>query len=143
MLTFVSRCVAVAALAMAAAGCSSSPTSPSNNAPFSQTDLRVGTGAAAANGGNLTVNYTGWLFDASKPGNKGLQFDSSVGRTPFTFTLGSGQVITGWEQGVPGMMEGGVRRLVVPPSLAYGSTRSGPIPAYSTLVFDIELLTVQ
>jgi FKBP-type peptidyl-prolyl cis-trans isomerase len=71
-----------------------------------------------------------------------VQFDSSVGQTPFTFTLGAGQVIAGWEQGVQGMKVGGVRRLVVPPSLAYGQSRYGPIPPNATLVFEIELLEV-
>ena len=125
----------------AAIGCADS-TSPSGPA-YSQTDLRVGTGAAAASGKNVAVNYTGWLYDASKPDFKGLQFDTSVGKTAFSFTLGAGQVIDGWEQGVPGMLVGGVRRLVIPPTLAYGATRSGPIPPNTTLVFDIELLSVQ
>ena len=124
-------------------GCSSSPSSPSNDPPFSQTDLRVGTGAVAAAGQTLTVNYTGWFYDASKPDQKGLSFDSSVGKAPFTFTLGAEQVIKGWDQGLPGMKVGGLRRLVIPPSLAYGSTRSGSIPANTTLLFEIELLDAQ
>lgn len=131
----------LAALAGASAACVGS-TSPTG-AAFSQTDLRFGTGATAANGNTLSVNYTGWLYDPSKPDLKGLQFDTSVNTTPFSFSLGSGQVIAGWDQGVAGMRVGGLRRLVVPPSLAYGTTRSGPIPANSTLVFDIELLSVQ
>lgn len=134
---------APAALALILAGCGESPTAPSSYAPYSQTDLRVGTGASAAIGNTVTVNYTGWLYDASKPDQKGLQFDSSVGTTPFTFTLGAGRVINGWEQGVPGMNTGGLRRLVVPPSLAYGAGRNGIIPPYATLVFEIELLEVQ
>ena len=129
--------------AATAAGCTGSATSPSNFAPFSQTDVRLGTGATAATGATLSMNYTGWLYDASRPEQKGLQFDSSIGRTPFTFTLGTGQVISGWDQGVPGMNVGGLRRLVIPPSLAYGSSRNGPIPANATLVFDIELVDVQ
>jgi FKBP-type peptidyl-prolyl cis-trans isomerase FkpA len=90
----------------------------------------------------VTVNYTGWLYDATKTDNKGPQFDSSVGRTPFQFTLGTGQVIRGWDQGIPGMKVGGRRRLVIPPSLAYGSTRSGPIPPNATLVFDVEMVSI-
>jgi FKBP-type peptidyl-prolyl cis-trans isomerase FkpA len=125
------------------AGCAGSPTSPSEYAPFSQTDLRVGTGATAANGGLLTMNYTGWLYDSTRPDQKGLQFDSSIGRTAFTFTLGSGQVIDGWDQGVAGMKVGGLRRLVIPPLLAYRGTRNGPIPPNATLVFEIELLDAQ
>ena len=131
-------CVAL----VAAAACGSSPTSPST-APFSQTDVRVGTGADAAAGSVVTVNYTGWLYDASKTNGKGLQFDTSVGGTPFSFTLGFGQVITGWDRGLPGMKVGGLRRLVIPPSLGYGAVRYGPIPPDATLVFEIELVDVQ
>ena len=134
---------ALMALSAASVGCTSSSTSPSNSPAFSQTDVRAGTGTAAANGKALTVNYTGWLYDASKSDLKGLQFDSSVGKTPFTFTLGAGQVIAGWDQGLVGMQVGGLRRLVIPPSLAYGATRFGSIPPNATLVFEIELLAVQ
>ena len=125
------------------AGCSESPAGPSNNAAYSQTDLRLGTGTDAASGKVLTVNYTGWFYNTAQPDNKGVQFDSSVGQTPFTFTLGIGAVIAGWDQGLLGMKVGGIRRLVVPPSLAYGGFRSGPIPPNATLLFDIELLDVQ
>lgn len=111
--------------------------------PFSMTDIQAGAGAEAANGNSVTVNYTGWLYDGSKPDQKGTQFDSSVGRGPFTFRLGGGQVIQGWDQGVAGMKVGGRRRLVIPPGLGYGSRANGPIPANSTLVFDVELLDVK
>jgi FKBP-type peptidyl-prolyl cis-trans isomerase FkpA len=131
-----------AALAGASAACVGS-TSPTAGAPFSQTDLRLGTGATAASGNTLSVNYTGWLYDPSKADLKGLQFDTTVGTTAFSFSLGANQVIAGWDQGLVGMRIGGLRRLVVPPSLAYGTSRSGAIPANATLVFDIELLTVQ
>ena len=137
------RFIVLAGLIALSLGCSSSPTGPSNDAPFSQTDLRVGTGAVAAAGQTLTVNYTGWFYDASKPDQKGVSFDSTVGKSPFTFTLGAQQVIKGWDQGLPGMQVGGLRRLVIPPSLAYGSTRSGSIPPNSTLLFEIELLDAQ
>src|SRR5262245_46649476 len=130
-------------LAVVVLGCTDAPASPTANVPFSQTDLRVGTGADAATGGLLSVNYTGWLYDPSKTDHKGLMFDTSIGRTPFSFTLGAGQVIQGWDQGVAGMKVGGIRQLVIPPSLAYGSTRSGPIPPNATLLFEIELLGVQ
>jgi len=133
----------VSGLIALSVGCSSSPTGPSNTPPFSQTDLRVGTGTVAAAGQTLTVNYTGWFYDASQPDKKGLSFDSTVGKAPFTFTLGAEQVIKGWDQGLPGMQVGGLRRLVIPPSLAYGSTRSGSIPPNTTLLFDIELLDAQ
>ena len=136
--TSVAVCVVVGA---ALAGCGSSPTEPSS-APFSQTDVRAGTGADAVAGKAVTVHYTGWLYDASKTDNKGVQFETSVGGTPFSFTLGLGQVISGWDRGVAGMKVGGVRRLVIPPSLAYGSVRNGPIPPDATLIFEIELLEV-
>jgi FKBP-type peptidyl-prolyl cis-trans isomerase FkpA len=129
---------AVAALSIAA--CGPTPTTPSVGAPYSQTDLRVGTGAEAVAGKVVSVNYTGWLHDSTKTDQKGLQFDSSVGGTPLTFTLGAGQVIDGFDQGTAGMKVGGARRLVVPPSLGYGGVRNGSIPAFSTLVFDVELI---
>ena len=135
---FVIVCLALSA---ALAGCGSSPTSPTS-APFSQTDLRVGSGADAAAGKVVTVHYTGWLYDGSKNDGKGVQFETSVGGTPFSFTLGFGQVIAGWDQGLPGMKVGGLRRLVIPPSLAYGSVRNGPIPPNATLIFEVELVDV-
>jgi FKBP-type peptidyl-prolyl cis-trans isomerase FkpA len=135
--------ILVATMTMFTSGCTDAPSSPTITAPFAQTDLFVGTGADALTGNTLTVDYTGWLYDASKADQKGLQFDSSVGRTPFTFTLGTGQVIKGWDQGIPGMRIGGRRRLVIPPSLAYGETRSGPIPPNATLLFDITLISIQ
>ena len=91
----------------------------------------------------VTVNYTGWLYDESRPDQKGAQFDTSIGRDVFSFTLGIGQVIAGWDQGVPGMRVEGVRRLVIPPSLAYGNFRNGPIPPNAALVFEIEMLGVR
>ena len=136
------RLFGVGAIATLAACGSSSSTSPSPS--FSQSDLRVGTGAEATAGKRLTVNYTGWLYDASRAENKGQQFDTSVGRQPFVFTLGAGQVIRGWDQGFTGMRVGGMRRLVVPPELGYGSAGAGGvIPPNATLVFDVELLDVQ
>ena len=138
---FLIACVCVAAAT--AAGCGDSPTTPSSSAPFSQTDVRAGTGADAASGKVLTVHYTGWLYDASKTDGKGLQFETSVGGSPFMFSLGFGQVIPGWDQGLPGMKVGGLRRLVIPPSLAYGAVRNGPIPPNASLVFEIELIEVQ
>lgn len=142
---FLVRVFLLAALATAGCGGYDSPSSPSSsaNVPFSSTDLRVGTGAEATNGRSLTVNYTGWLYSAGANDNKGTQFDSNAGRGPFPFQLGVRAVIAGWDQGVLGMRVGGQRRLVIPPSLGYGSVANGPIPANSTLVFDVELLSVQ
>lgn len=129
------------AAALVAVACGS-PTSPSSvsGVAFSQTDLVTGTGTVAASGNRVTVAYTGWLYDSSKTDNKGTAFDSG---TAFTFTVGAGQVIAGWDQGVPGMRVGGQRRLVIPANLAYGNRSVGPIPANSTLVFDITLTSVQ
>jgi len=138
----VKTVVAAAGLLFLAA-CGSSPTSPAVNVPYSQTDLRAGTGDTATAGKRVTVNYTGWLYDASKTDQKGTQFDTSTGRGAFTFTLGAREVIAGWDQGVAGMRVGGLRRLVIPPSLGYGAQTNGPIPANSTLVFDVELVSVQ
>ena len=135
--------LALALLALVAAGCKNDMTAPSANVPYSQTDLRVGTGTEATNNRTVTVNYTGWLYSATATDNKGTQFDTSIGRTPFSFVLGTGDVIAGWHRGVPGMRVGGLRRLVIPPELAYGSQGRSPIPPNATLVFDIELLNVQ
>jgi FKBP-type peptidyl-prolyl cis-trans isomerase FkpA len=124
---------------------SSSPTAPSTpGAPFSQTDLRVGTGPEATTGRTLAVNYSGWLYAPAQPESKGQQFDTSIGRGPFPFQLGAGQVIRGWDQGIVGMRVGGLRRLVIPPELAYGAPGRAPsIPPNATLVFDVELVAVQ
>jgi FKBP-type peptidyl-prolyl cis-trans isomerase FkpA len=89
------------------------------------------------------VEYTGWFFDASQTDSKGVQFDSSTGTEPFVFTLGAGQVISGWDEGLVGMRVGGLRRLIIPPSLAYGETRRGPIPPNATLLFEVDLTAVQ
>ena len=130
----------VIALSAAACGGSSESTTPTPpTAPFSSTDLREGTGTAATQGRTVTVSYTGWLFDPSKPESKGTQFDSQA---TFTFQLGVGRVIAGWEQGIPGMKTGGQRRLIIPPNLGYGSQMVGSIPPNSTLVFDVMLLNV-
>jgi FKBP-type peptidyl-prolyl cis-trans isomerase FkpA len=142
---FASRLVAPAACALllaGVAGCGSTTTGPSSTAPFSQVDLRIGTGAEAATGNFLTVNYTGWLYDPTRADLKGLQFDTSLGKDPFTFTLGGQQVIQGWDQGLVGMKVGGIRKLVIPPSLAYGGTRNNSIPPFATLVFEVELLDI-
>ena len=101
-------------------------------------DMEVGTGIEAANGDRVTVHYTGWLIDGTK-------FDSSIDRgQPFVFSLGAGQVIQGWDRGVRGMQVGGVRRLTIPPELAYGDrpVGGGLIPANSTLVFEVKLLEI-
>ncbi len=100
-------------------------------------DLVEGTGAAAKSGDNVTVHYTGWLTDGTK-------FDSSVDSgQPFQFPLGAGRVIAGWDQGVEGMKVGGKRKLTIPPSLGYGEQGAGGvIPPNATLVFEVELISV-
>jgi FKBP-type peptidyl-prolyl cis-trans isomerase len=99
-------------------------------------DLVVGTGATAVPGDTVTVHYLGMFPNGQK-------FDSSHDRNqPFSFRIGAGQVIAGWEQGVPGMRVGGKRRLTIPPDLAYGSRGQGVIPPNATLVFEIDLLSI-
>ncbi|MCX7928338.1 MAG: FKBP-type peptidyl-prolyl cis-trans isomerase [Patescibacteria group bacterium] len=100
-------------------------------------DLVIGTGKEAQNGKKVSVNYKGTLTN-------GVQFDNSYDRgRPFTFTLGVGEVIKGWDQGIVGMKVGGKRKLTIPPSLAYGSKNLGTIPPHSTLIFEVELLEVK
>jgi len=154
--------VGMALLAVAfATGCAAQPESPATPEPQSQPpaeeqpapseapvgeadvtelkieDLTPGTGAEAKKGDAVTVHYTGWLTDGTK-------FDSSVDSgQPFTFVIGQGDVITGWDEGVAGMKVGGKRKLVIPPQMGYGAQGAGGvIPPNATLVFEIELLEV-
>ena len=102
-------------------------------------DIRVGNGEVAKEGSHVRVHYTGWLTNGNK-------FDSSVDAgKPFDFTIGNGEVIKGWEEGVAGMKVGGKRQLRIPPALGYGAegTPGGPIPPNATLIFDVQLLGVQ
>ena len=111
--------------------------------PFEIVDLREGDGEEAANGRSLSMAYHGWVYDLIAADNKGDSFDSTTAEAPFTFTLGVGNVITGWDLGILGMRVGGRRRIVIPHELAYGSAgRSPQIPAYATLLFEVELLAV-
>ena len=129
-------------LAVAACG-KDTPTgpSPTTSAPYSATDLVLGTGATAVANSNVTVAYTGWLHDSTKTDAKGAQFDSGS----ITFVLGTGRVISGWDQGLLSMRVGGRRRLIIPPNLAYGnnSPDTSRIPQNATLVFDVTLNNVQ
>ena len=108
-------------------------------------DSKTGDGAEATAGQRVTVHYTGWLYDEAKADHKGKKFDSSRDRNePFSFRLGGGQVIQGWDQGVAGMRVGGQRTLTIPPELGYGRRGAGgAIPPNATLVFDVELLDVK
>ena len=123
-----------------------SPTAPSDpsvglNVPFSTTDLVVGTGAEAATGRSVTVQYTGWLYYPNASENKGNQIDSG---TFGPFVLGTANIIQGWHQGIPGMRVGGRRRIVIPPALAYGAAGRAPqVPGNSTLLFEVTLLSLQ
>lgn len=111
---------------------------PASVSELKKEDIKVGSGAEAVSGKMVSVHYTGWLTDGKK-------FDSSVDRgQPFTFTLGAGQVIRGWDEGVAGMKVGGKRKLTIPPAMAYGDAGAGGvIPPNATLVFDVELLDVK
>jgi FKBP-type peptidyl-prolyl cis-trans isomerase FkpA len=142
------------ALPLLGTACDSSPTAPTiENTDFASSlgvdlsamtktgsglyyrDLAVGTGALAQSGRSVGVYYRGWFPN-------GTQFDSRVtGQAPFSFTLGTGQVISGWDEGVQGMRVGGRRQLVVPPSLGYGPVDYGPIPGNSILVFEVQLVS--
>ena len=108
-------------------------------------DTQVGTGREAEPGFNVTVHYTGWLYDATAEGKKGKKFDSSVDRKEsFNFFLGGGQVIQGWDEGFAGMKIGGKRTLIIPPEMGYGARGAGGvIPPNATLIFDVELLDVK
>lgn len=107
-------------------------------------DVKVGDGAEAKAGQNVSVHYTGWLYDTNAPENRGKKFDSSVDRgEPFAFDLGAGRVIKGWDEGVAGMKVGGKRILTIPSEMGYGASGAGGvIPPNATLVFEVELLEV-
>jgi len=132
------RFVAISALlTLAACGGGNSATSPSSSDGTLQIqDIVVGTGATAAAGDTVSVNYIGTLADGTK-------FDASADHGgPYTFQLGVGAVIQGFDQGVTGMKVGGERKLTIPPNLAYGSAGNGPIPPNATVVFDVTLVSI-
>jgi len=123
----------------------STATTGTETMALQSTDLTSGTGAQIQAGQTALVHYTGWLYDAAAPENKGKKFDSSVDRNePFEFPVGAGMVIKGWDQGVAGMQVGGKRRLVIPPEMGYGARGAGGvIPPGATLVFDVELVEIR
>jgi len=139
------KSIAVALLLVTAAAAPMAMTATTAQAAavqFKMTDVKVGTGPVAAAGQPVTVNYTGWLY---VNGAKGKKFDSSFDHgQPFTFPLGAGAVIPGWDKGVAGMKVGGERTLIIPSDLAYGDrgTPDGTIPPGATLIFDVQLLKV-
>ena len=117
----------------------------SNITQLEKIDKKIGTGEEAVVGNTVNVHYTGWLYDANAPEKKGKKFDSSHDRNDhFSFLLGAGRVIKGWDQGVVGMKGGGQRTLIIPPSMAYGAHGAGNvIPPNATLIFDVELVSMQ
>ena len=106
-------------------------------------DNVVGTGKLATPGSTVSVHYTGWLYSPKSAQQHGAQFDSSRDGGPFTFVLGAGKVIPGWDQGVAGMKIGGKRTLIIPAALGYGARGAGPIPPNANLIFDVELLAIK
>lgn len=136
--------IACLAVVLAAACGDDNPTAPSlpptGTAPYSVTDLRVGTGATASTGQRITVSHSGWLYSDTAAENKGSRFDAGT----IGFTLGADNIIQGWHQGIPGMRVGGLRRLVLPPELAYGPSTPDPgrIPPNATLLFEVELISI-
>ena len=134
-------------VATAAACAPSNPTSPSGptaGGRFSLGGLKIGDGDTVAAGDRIEVWYTGWIYVQSSPdNNKGELIDSNRDRGLFRYIVGTGHVIEGWDQGVPGMKVGGIRRLIIPPELAYGSDGQARIPPGATLIFEIEVATVE
>jgi FKBP-type peptidyl-prolyl cis-trans isomerase FkpA len=148
----LSTCALGLTLALALAGCNrdkapaAAPTATTADAApvaMQKIDTVAGTGKEATAGATAVVNYTGWLYVPGAPQQHGAQFDSSIGREPFSFQLGAGQVIKGWDEGVQGMKVGGKRTLIVPAAMGYGESGAGPIPPNANLVFDVELLDVR
>ncbi len=129
----VRKLIVFGALALLTA-CSASKTG------LKSVDTKPGSGDVAVNGASVTVHYTGWLW---ANGQRQKQFDSSRGGAPFTFKLGAGEVIEGWDEGINGMRVGGVRELIIPPDRGYGAQGAPPdIPPNATLCFEVELLNV-
>ena len=145
------RLIACMAVALFAVACNDdgggSPTDPSQvNVEFSFTDLVVGTGAIEAGPGrNVIMLYELWLYNPAGTASKGNRVggSSDAGAGPYPFTVGAGTVIPGVDQGVRGMRQGGKRRIYMPPSMAYGAQGQPPIPPNASLVFEVELTTVQ
>ena len=151
MKQLLSSCVLGLTLTLALAGCNRAkapqPADAAASAtaaaiPLQKIDTVTGTGKDAVAGATAVVHYTGWLYVPTAADQHGAQFDSSRGRSPFSFQLGGGQVIKGWDEGVQGMKVGGKRTLIVPASMGYGEGGAGPIPPNANLIFEVELLDV-
>jgi FKBP-type peptidyl-prolyl cis-trans isomerase FkpA len=132
------------ALLMLSACADPGPPPGGSVATLQRIDGKVGSGAVATAGSDVTVHYTGWVYDEKARQQRGQKFDSSLDRgEPFTFPLGGGKVIRGWDEGVAGMKVGGTRTLLIPADYAYGRRGAGGvIPPNASLVFDVELLAV-
>jgi FKBP-type peptidyl-prolyl cis-trans isomerase FkpA len=147
----VKKCFLCLAVALVAVGCNSdgsggNPTDPSQvNVEFSFSDLTVGTGSEAGAGSRVIMLYELWLYNPAGTASKGNRIggSSDPNAGPYPFTVGSGGTIPGVDQGVRGMRQGGKRRIYMPPSLAYGSSGQGTIPPNASLVFEVELTSVQ
>ena len=142
----ISHCILGLTLTLAITGCKRAETPPAaaaDSVALQKIDTVAGTGKEATEGATVVVHYTGWLYEPNTESKRGAQFDSSSGREPFSFQLGGGQVIPGWDAGVAGMKVGGKRTLIIPASLGYGSSGAGPIPPNANLIFDVELLEVR
>ena len=128
------------------AACGGPPHYTGGDVPELQTiDMKAGTGQAAIAGDEISVHYTGWLYDQNAPDKRGQKFDSSRDRgEPFVFLLGTGRVIRGWDDGIEGMQRGGKRELRIPSGLGYGARGAGKvIPPGASLVFEVELLDIR
>lgn len=135
---------AFAAIVLGVLAATPSAWAAGNVTQLQKIDRIVGTGPVANDGDVVQVNYTGWLYDANAKDHHGKEFDSSADSgEPIRFTLGSGEVIAGWDQGIRGMHVGGKRTLIIPARLAYGGRGAGDdVPPDATLVFDVELVGV-
>lgn len=134
----------IALLVLAVCGGHPQPYDGGNVDTLTKIDQTVGTGAEAKPGMTVKVDYTGWLYDDKAPDHRGKKFDSSKDHgEPFTFGLGQGQVIQGWDEGVAGMRVGGKRTLLIPAAMGYGARGAGGvIPPNASLVFEVDLLGV-
>jgi len=138
----LAACLAILLLA----ACGGPPPYTGGDVPDLQTiDMKTGTGQAAIAGDEISVHYTGWLYDQRAPDKRGQKFDSSRDRgEPFVFLLGAGRVIRGWDDGIVGMQRGGKRELRIPSGLGYGASGAGKvIPPGASLVFEVELLDIR
>lgn len=138
----LAACLAILLLA----ACGGPPPYTGGDVPdLQRIDVKTGTGQAAIAGDEISVHYTGWLYDQHAPDKRGQKFDSSRDRgEPFVFLLGAGRVIRGWDDGIVGMQRGGKRELRIPSGLGYGASGAGKvIPPGASLVFEVELLDIR